>query len=307
MKEDSFIEIIKELLPESAGLIGDDTAYIADKDLILTQDTLIEDVHFRKATISPFNLGVKSVAVNLSDIAASGGVASYILISLSLPEGIHDSFIREFYSGVKEICNKYNVIVAGGDLTRADKIVVSIAVIGFGNKISPSKRSYAKVDDLVIVTGEFGSSRAGLWLLEEGNAHPDIMRKIPLWASEKFIKAHINPVPKLTEGRIIAENCDHPAIMDTSDGLADALYKIARQSGVNMEISSDIPFDENLLIITDMLNIDPYKWILYGGEDYELVATVSVECFKKILLKKFPVKIIGKVIPQEKNSTVFLK
>ena len=308
MKEDNFINIIKNTLPESSSYIGDDTAYIAEKDMILTQDTLIEDVHFRKATISPYNLGIKSIAVNLSDIAASGGIPAYILISLSLPENIQENFLEEFYKGVREICSKYNVIVVGGDLTRASKITISVAVVGFGSGVNPSKRSYAKVDDLVIVTGNFGSSRAGLWILEESLSSSETIRKIPKPVSEKFIKAHINPTPRLKEGRVIASSCGTTtAIMDTSDGLADALYKISLQSNVSMEINyKDIPYDDDLSIITKIANIDFCKWILYGGEDYELVATVSVECFKKILLEQIPVRIIGKVIPSINNS-VFLK
>ena len=305
MKEDIFINLIKNTLVESAQYIGDDTAYIEEKDLILTQDTLIEDVHFRKNTISPYNLGIKSIAVNLSDIAASGGIPAYILISLSMPSDIQQNFIEEFYKGVREICNKYNVIVVGGDLTRASKITISVAAIGFGNGVKPAKRSYAKVNDLIIVTGDFGSSRAGLWILEE----PQMRANIPKHIAAKFVRAHVNPIPKLEEGRIIAKSCNTtPAIMDASDGLVDALYKIALQSNVSMEINyKDLPYDNDLCIITDIANVNPYNWILYGGEDYELVATVSVECFKKILMQKIPVKIIGKVIPPQVRNSVFIK
>ena len=304
MKEDNFINIIKKTLPKSAPYIGDDTAYIAEKDLILTQDTLIEDVHFRKATISPYNLAIKSIAVNLSDIAASGGVPAYLLISLSMPSDIEKDFVEEFYNGVSDICNKYNVIVAGGDLTGASKITISVAVIGYGNGVKPSKRSYAKVNDLIIVTGNFGSSRAGLWILEE----PQDSQKIPKYIAEKFIKSHINPIPRLKEGRVIAKACPESAIMDTSDGIADALFKISNQSNVSMEINyKDIPFDNDLQIITREANVDPCKWILYGGEDYELVAAVSPDCFKKILLEKISVKIIGKVIPPKDENSIFFK
>ena len=140
MKEDLFIDLIKKMLPESSHFIGDDTAYVHKKDLILTQDTLIEDIHFRKSTISPYYLGRKAMAVNLSDIAAAGGEPSYALISLSMPEDIDENFIKEFYRGVNDISSEYGVLVVGGDLTRAFQTTISVCVLGFGNGLIPANR-----------------------------------------------------------------------------------------------------------------------------------------------------------------------
>ena len=309
MKEQQFIDIIKASLPLSSHYIGDDTAYIPEKDLILTQDTLIEDVHFRKATISPFDLGIKSIAVNLSDIAASGGVPAYILISLSLPEHIKEDFVRSFYEGVNYICEKYNVLVVGGDLTRASKITISVAVAGFSEGVKPAGRSNARVGDLVIVTGEFGSGRAGLWLLETGLNNPDLLKNIPESVVGKFIKKHVNPVPRLKEGRTIAETCiiSPPALMDASDGLADALYKICLQSNAGMKIHfEDIPVDEDIKLIADVAGEDYQKWVLYGGEDYELVGTVTEDCFKELKRRQLKVKVIGKVIPSGERPAFYI-
>jgi len=303
MKEDKFINLIKSQLPESSRYIGDDTAFIEERGLILTQDTLVEDVHFRTATISPYDLGIKSIAVNLSDIAAAGGIAEFILVSLSLPENIDEDFVKRFYEGVNYICKKYDVLVVGGDLTRASKITISIAVIGFNVGVKPAKRNLAKVNDIIITVGEFGSSAAGLCILENN------ITGISNDVSEKFIKAHTNPVPLLQEGREIVKSCETPpALMDASDGLADALYKISLASGVGMEINYDeIPVDENLEMIADKAGVNPVEWVLYGGEDYGLVGAVSETVYKKLLAGNVSVKAIGRVIKPEDSPEVLIR
>jgi len=296
MKEDKFINLIKGILTTSSHFIGDDAAYIPELDLILTQDALIEDVHFRKSTISPFYLGIKSVAVNLSDIAASGGIPKYILISLSMPKNIEEAFVKDFYEGINTICNKYGVLVVGGDITGGAKISISIAVIGVANGIKPASRSYANPGDFVVATGEFGSSRAGLWLLENKAEFSSKLRNISDEMFKKFIDSHINPIPQLETGRKIVMTCAAPAMMDASDGLADALYKICLSSKVSMNIDYNlIPKNENLDIICEMAKVNPFNWVMYGGEDYQLIATVSPDCYKKIIAQKIPVKKIGEI------------
>jgi len=301
MKEDLFIDLIKKMLPESSHFIGDDTAYVHKKDLILTQDTLIEDIHFRKSTISPYYLGRKAIAVNLSDIAAAGGEPSYALISLSMPEDIDESFIEEFYKGVNDICAEYGVLVVGGDLTRAFQITISVCVLGFGNGLIPANRRNAKVDDYVIVTGNFGSSRAGLEILE--NKGLEVSEE----TRERFIQAHINPTPRIKEGRIILRAAKKPALMDASDGLADALSKICLFSNVSMNINfDDIPYDKDLSIVAED-ETRLFKWILFGGEDYELVGTVSEKAYKKLADSGIFVKIIGTVVSAEDSPHPYIK
>ena len=303
MKEDCFIDLIKKTLPESAHFIGDDTAYIHKKDLIVTQDTLIENVHFRKSSTSPYLLGRKAIAVNLSDIAAAGGEPSYVLISLSLPEDTDELFVEEFYKGVHDICNEYGVFVVGGDLTKAFQITISVCAIGFGNGLIPANRRNAKVGDYVIVTGNFGSSKAGFEILEnadkfENNFSGEI--------KQKFVEAHTNPVPRIKEGRKILELAKIPALMDASDGLADALSKICLLSNVAMLINfDDIPYDKDLTLIADD-ETKIFKWILFGGEDYELVGTVSESSYKELLEAKVSVKKIGTVIAADESPYPFI-
>lgn len=286
MREKIFIEIIKQALPESTGYIGDDTAYVAEKDLLLTQDTLLEDVHFRLNTIPTYYLGRKSIAVNLSDIAAAGGFPDYVLISLSMPKHIEESFVREFYRGVHSICKEHGVLVVGGDLTSAEKINISICAIGSGRGLTPANRRNARPGDVVVVTGNHGSSRAGLHFLE--------INKTAESVKEKFIQAHINPAPRLYEGRKILEVSGSPAMMDTSDGLADALYQICVLSGVAMDVDFDkIPYDKYIYNVAADENT-VRNWVLFGGEDYELVATMSEEVYEKLSQEIF-IKKIGMV------------
>ena len=271
MKELEFIEIIKKTLSDSS-LIGDDTAFW--EGLALTQDTLIEDVHFRLKTISAFELGQKSITVNLSDLAASGAAPQCILISLSLPKYVNADFVKSFYEGVNHVCTQFDTKVAGGDITGGDRIAITVTAIGKAQK--QIKRNSAKIGDVVFVTGEHGNSRAGLEIMEKNG--PRI---------EKFLKAHKTPTPRIKEGLTISETCENPAVMDTSDGLADALYKISLASNVSIEVDFDkVPQDAR---------IQNKYWILFGGEDYELLCCARPSDFEK-LKSQIDVYPIGKVV-----------
>ncbi len=299
MKEKDYINIIKQTLLSSAGYIGDDTAYISEKDLILTQDTMIEDIHFRQTTTTPYYLGRKAMAVNLSDIAAAGGVPEFALVSLSMPKQIPEGFCKEFYEGINSICEEYKMLVVGGDLTSAEKVTISICVIGSGKGLTPANRRNAKPGDAVVIVGEFGLSRAGLEILEK---HLKVSDEI----GEKLIQAHINPVPLVKEGRKILERSGAPAMMDASDGLADALWQICEMSGVEMEINFDeIPYDKNINIIAkDEKTLR--EWVLFGGEDYGLMATVAPEVYGE-LRQEIAVKKIGTVKPLSNEPFAIIK
>lgn len=287
MKELEFIEIIKNTLADSS-LIGDDTAFLQKESLAITQDTLVEDVHFRLETTTPYELGYKAIAVNLSDLAAAGATPCYALISLSFPANTSADWVKGFYEGVGFICDQNQVIVAGGDITGGDKLSITVTALGKTQK--PIKRSFAKVGDIVFVTGEHGNSRAGLEILEK-NLPPQ----------EKFVRAHKMPTPRTKEGITIAKTCQKPAVMDTSDGLADALFKIAEASKVTLEVDfAQIPQDESLK------EIFPKNWqnqILFGGEDYELLACVRPEDFE-ILKKQIKIHPIGRVIEQADTPAI---
>ncbi len=256
MKEKEFINIIKSSL--KSNYIGDDCAYLKDTGIVISQDNLIENIHFSLDFTTPYKLGWKSAMVNISDICASGAGPICFTVGLSLPSYTGADFVKEFYHGLKDAAKDIEIV--GGDITGADKIFISIAAIGktAGRKISSRKN--AKIGQKIIVSGEHGSSEAGLRLLQNGKNYP-----------EKFIEAHLMPEAQIEFSRYIAENIKEDyAMMDTSDGLADALSQIACSSGVNLEIDFDkVPYDVDLKMFADFEDL-----ILYGGEDYQLVACV---------------------------------
>ncbi len=263
MKEKEFINIIKNTL--SSKYIGDDCAYLEDLGIVISQDSLVENVHFSLDYMNAYQLGYKSVAVNISDICASGAEPKYLTIALSLPETTDNKFIEEFYMGAKDA--SFGAEIVGGDITGADKIYTSIAAIGssIGRKIS--SRSGAKVGQKVVISGLHGSSSAGLNILS-GNKYDNLTKE----EKEKFINAHNLPQPQIEFSKKIAESTNSEyAMMDTSDGLADALSAIAEMSGVMLDIDYDkIPKDKSLSKIPNSKNL-----VLYGGEDYGLVATTD--------------------------------
>lgn len=260
MKELDFINIIKNQIGNE--LAGDDCAYLRELGIVITQDSLVEDIHFKREWITPYQLGYKSVSVNISDILASGAKPEYITIALSLPPDIDGKFIKEFYRGASKAL--YGAKIAGGDITGAEKIFISIAAIGSTKERRISSRKNAKPGYVVISSGKFGLSAAGLnELISGGN-------------NKELINAHLEPKLDAKFSETIASKIDKDyAMMDTSDGLADALFKIAEASGVAIEAD--------------------YIDGIFGAEDYNLVAAVPVDFLSE--LKDYD--LIGKVVEKQ--------
>lgn len=268
MNEKELIKIIKSTL--NSDYIGDDCAYLKDLGIVVSQDSLVEDIHFKRDLITPYQLGYKSIMVNISDICASGAEPLYLTVSLSLPKDIDESFVEEFYKGAKTALNGAKIV--GGDLTGSDKIYVSVTAIGSDKGRKIASRANAKVGYKVIVSGEHGNSAMGLKLLLDGTCthqpHPDGND------GEKFISAHLTPTAQRYFSHQIASQIkvDY-AMMDTSDGLADALIQIAKASDVTLSIESEkIPHDARVGM----------DLVLYGGEDYQLVAVVPQNFLQNI-------------------------
>lgn len=255
--EKELIKLIKTTLNSS--YIGDDCAYLKDLGIVISQDSLVEDIHFLRDKISPWQLGWKTASVNISDICASGAQPKYMTVALSIPKEINTEFVKEFYDGLKSACD--GVEIVGGDITAADKIFISAAAIGSDKGRNISSRANAQPGQKIVIAGVHGSSAAGLKLLLEGKSEP-----------EKLIKAHLEPVAQLEFSRKIATaQTDKYAMMDTSDGLMDALSQISEASRVGIDINFDkIPVDEEIKSFTNWQEL-----VLFGGEDYGLVATVD--------------------------------
>lgn len=261
MKEKEFIMAIKNVL--QSDYIGDDCAYLKDLGLTITQDSLVQDVHFKTEFTTPYQLGYKSIMVNLSDIAASGAEPKYLTVSLSLPDCADKNFIEEFYSGAKAACTD-EIKIVGGDLTASDKIFISVCAIGKTENRNISSRKNAQIGQKIIVSGNFGSSAAGLELLTQNKTQP-----------EKFIKEHLEPKAQIEFSKKISLfSTGKYAMMDTSDGLMDALSTIANESKVLIDVDFDkIPHDKDLEKFPNW-----QEMILFGGEDYQIAASVEQNC-----------------------------
>lgn len=257
MTEHDFIEIIKSTL--NSKYIGNDCAYLPDLGIVVTQDSLVEGVHFLQNKITPFQLGFKTAQVNISDICASGAEPKYLTVALSLPENTNESFIKDFYKGLKVGCK--NVEIVGGDLTKADKIYISATAIGTTLGRNISSRSNAKIGQKIVISGVHGSSGAGLRLLLQGKNEP-----------KTLIKSHLEPIAQREFSKHIATTQKNDyAMMDTSDGLADALIQISENSGVKLEIDfNKILYNPEIKLFSDWKDL-----ILFGGEDYGIIATVD--------------------------------
>lgn len=266
MKELEIISIIQKIL--SSEYIGDDCAYLKDLDIVVTQDSLVEDIHFSRKFSTPYQLGYKSIAVNLSDISASGAQAKYLTVSLSLPKDIETNFVKEFYEGANSALNGAKIV--GGDITGSDKIYISVTAIGGTKDRRISSRKNAQIGYKIITNGYHGSSAAGLYVLQNS-----------IGGHETLVHEHLTPSisSKLSDTVSKTAKNDY-AMMDSSDGLMDALFKIAHNSDVKAKIYFDkIPYDKD---IEKIENFDYQNAILFGGEDYKLVCAVSPEDLKHI-------------------------
>lgn len=280
MNEINLIKKIKNTLKSQ--YIGDDCAYLKDLGIVISQDSLVEDIHFSKHMMSPYQIGYKSVMVNLSDIAASGAKPAYLTVALSLPKEIKDDAVVDFYEGAKYALENLDVEIVGGDITGSDKLYISISVIGKTLDRKISSRSHAKIGHKIITSGVHGSSAAGLRILQN-DLEPD----------KDLIKAHLMPVAQIDFAKQISEQIQEDyAMMDTSDGLFDALFKIGSAS----ECTMSVDFERILYDPKIKEYFSDYKdLILFGGEDYQIVATVPVELLPS--LKDYI--IIGEVLPKE--------
>jgi thiamine-monophosphate kinase len=252
--------------------IGDDCAVIAPdagKVLLITTDLLLEGIHFLSGKISYWELGAKAVAVNLSDIAAMGGVPRHLFVSMAIPRGMPMDDLNGLYAGMKEKCGKYGVNLLGGDTSASPGgLFLNVTVIGEADGATVLYRKGASPGDRVYVTGTLGDAEAGLRLLKGDLTGSDEIGK-------RLIAAHNRPEPQLAAGRLIAESMLASAMIDLSDGLVSDLGQVCRESRVGACIFAEhLPLSEALKAVCSANTLDPLEFALSGGEDYELLFTV---------------------------------
>jgi thiamine-monophosphate kinase len=231
---------------------------------------LVEDIHFLKAQIPPFKLGRKSLAVNISDIAAMGGIPREAVISIAIPPTLEVEYLDSLYDGMKSMAAEFEVNLLGGDTTSSpDRLVINVALIGEAVEAEILYRSGAKVGDVIFLTGEVGDSAAGLDML---------LHRRPTDGWQRLLDAHFDPLPHVKAGRIIAGLKTANSMIDVSDGVASDLGHICEESGVGAVIDEDkIPVSDLFRKYIDEYKLDFERLTLHTGEDYVLLATTPEE------------------------------
>jgi thiamine-monophosphate kinase len=255
--------------------IGDDAAVIPKADggyRLLAADALVENDHFNRKWSSPQEIGQKAIEVNISDIAAMGGEPEFALISLVLSRDIPQNWVRQLYEGIRATCEKYRITLVGGDTTHGPVAMISVGMTGTVAANNLTLRSSAKPSDIICVTGQVGGSAAGYFSLKNNKEISAYLRQ-----------RHCTPVARLDAAKTIAPYAS--AMIDVSDGVASETKHIARQSGCGaLVVAESLPIHADVFAAEQELGLRHYTCALSGGEDFELLFTVSPKDY--ISLKK---------------------
>jgi thiamine-monophosphate kinase len=279
--------------------IGDDSAIIdsGKKLTLISTDLLLEGIHFNLIYTPLKHLGYKAVVRAISDIYAMNGTPGQVMIALGISSKFNVEQVEDLYEGIRLACEKYEVDLAGGDITSSiTGMTIGVTAVGTVEEKNLIRRNGARANDLICVTGDFGASFMGLQLLE---------RERKLFVKEKVTQPDLTgfeyvigrqlkpefPVSTLTELR--QEDIRPTSMIDVTDGLASDLLHVCRLSGTCCRIFySKVPIDYETTRLAEEFNIDPMTPALNGGEDYELLFTVPLEMVEKIKMIE-SVKVIG--------------
>ena len=296
--EQGLLKKLKAFCPPE--IVGDDGAVLTltnQHNLVVTTDILVDGVHFSDRTTPPDAVGWRGAAANLSDLAAMGATPIGITVGLSLTGDTPISWVESLYQGLSNCLQQYKTGIVGGDICRSQ--VNTLAITAFG-QVSPNRvicRSTAQPGDAIVVTGYHGNSRAGLELL----LNPPIGNQISPTERKFLLHAHQYPQPRLdvlqplwrlNQGISVAG-------MDSSDGLADGIVQICQSSGVGAQI-----IREAIPIYNALSNLvapeKAWEWILYGGEDFELVLCLKNQIATELVSSLGqPATIIGKITAEK--------
>lgn len=254
--------------------IGDDAAvYRASSffDEVVCVDTMIEGIHFKKETMAPYDIGYKALAANISDLAAMGAEPSFYIVSIAIPPHWEDKELSGLYKGMAALGDRFSMDLIGGDtVSSAHELMVSITVIGRVETGRRLLRRNAAAGDVIFLTGPVGRSASGLKLLLEKGRHASFSA-----VEQRLLSYHQRPEPQVEVGRLAASMTARMALNDISDGLASESFEIAEASGIQMHLEQGlVPIPNEF---TDYTPEDYWEWMLYGGEDFELLGTIEAE------------------------------
>jgi len=278
---------IRERVPAGEGVrlgIGDDAAVVEVQHLaVITTDSLVEGVHFRRVQAPARLVGRKALSVNLSDVAATGGVARYAVVSLCLPSDLPVDWVDSLFDGLLERAAESGVSLVGGNVSRTpETIVVDVTVLGDTQR--PITRSGARPGDIVVVTGSLGAAAVGLELLDQGARLGEDGELVAtgIWTESSAdalttcLRAQLDPRPPLALARAVADQDLAVAAIDLSDGLSSDLAVMCRQSGVGARLeASSLPVSPAVASLERARRGDPLARALDGGEDYQLLLAVD--------------------------------
>jgi thiamine-monophosphate kinase len=265
--EFGLIRAITARFPPAPGLLvgpGDDAALVAAPDgrVVATTDLLLEGRHFRRDYSSGYDVGRKAAAQNLADVVAMGARPTALLVGLAAPGDLPVSWALRLADGLRDECAAIGASIAGGDVSSAEKVLLSITALGDLGGADPVRRSGAAAGDVVVLAGRLGWAQAGLELFEAGL----------LDGPAELLDAHRRPEPPYAIGLALAA-AGASAMCDVSDGLLGDLGHVAAASGVRVELRSDaFELAEPLLAAAERLTTDPLRWVLTGGDDNAFVA-----------------------------------
>lgn len=317
--EQGLLRILQKFCP--AEIVGDDCAVIPTnphKSLAITTDMLVDKVHFSDRTTSPYDAGWRAAAANLSDLAAMGATPLAVTVALAVSADTAVEWVEEFYRGMTACLEVYHTPIAGGDVVRSSVVTVAITAFGEVEENRTIRRSNARSNWAIVATGVHGASRAGLELL----LNPEFGQNLEKGDRTSLILAHQQPKPRLDVLPILWEILDaagamEPPLspplvkggkqesnylspprslggpggvnspitiagMDSSDGLADAIIQVCRASGVGAKVDrTKVPIPHSLTEIVSAQKA--LEWALYGGEDFELVLFLPIDCAKLLV------------------------
>lgn len=266
MREEKIINLLRGRFKYKGVIkgIGDDTAVLPfshDFYLLFTTDTIVDGIHFKLNEVHPQDIGYKGLAVNISDIAAMGGIPLYATVGMGLPK--YDlSLVRKIYDGIKELADEYKVKIVGGDTVRSEVLFLSVSMIGKVEKEFLSLRKGARVGDLICVTGKIGGA------ISSGK--------------------HLRFKPRVREARIIVKELSPTSMIDVSDGLLLDLYRLCKESGVGARVYKErVPINEGC----------SFYEAIKEGEDFELLFTLGRKEERNLaeLRKRIGISIIGEI------------
>jgi len=313
-REDDLIEMMKTLLGDSARRvplgIGDDCAVIGPgprgTDLLLTTDLLVERTHFQLEWAAPYQIGWKSLAASVSDIAAMGGRPTAAVISIGVRARNRDYFIKSFYEGLSAAADKYGVAVAGGDTVRSELVVVNVTLLGEVARGKAITRKGARPGDIIFITDTCGDSRAGLEILQAAAAAKQ--KRIEPYM-KRLTEYHLTPAPSIDAGLAAAASGAVTAMMDLSDGIAADLPRLCKRSLAGARVrAADFPLSPDFIKWCESSGKPASELALLGGEDYNLLIAADPKKADNLieLVEELGIRItaVGEIAPRKEGLTL---